>query len=46
MTISKKIEESLKNGPILPEEILKEEYDKVINYLISIGYFKQFDIIV
>ena len=27
----------------MPVEVPKEQYDRVINYLITIGYFKQFD---
>jgi type III secretion system FlhB-like substrate exporter len=35
------LHQSLKNV-ILPEEVPKEEYDKVINYLITIGFFRYY----
>lgn len=34
------MEEALKNV-ILPVQVPKEEYDRVINYLITTGFFKQ-----
>jgi len=38
----KRLEKALKDRPILPVEIPKEEYDRVIDYLITIGFFKNF----
>ena len=37
----KEMEETLKQV-ILPEEIKREEYDRVISYLITIGFFKNY----
>ena len=34
------MEEALKNV-ILPAQVPQEEYDKIISYLITIGFFKQ-----
>lgn len=35
-----KLEEALKDGPILPVEVPRAEYNRVVNYLIAIGFFK------
>ena len=36
------LEKALIDGPILPKEVSREEYDRVINYLITIGFFNDF----
>jgi len=33
-------EESFREGPILPDSITQEEYDKVVDYLIVCGFLQ------